>query len=443
MRKILLTLLTACGSVKATVDTGEPADGAQDITRTSLALDLGALTGEGTVVVTPAPGERSVTLDVRGLTLGEVSVNGEPADVLVADGLAKIPVPGDAPASVGLAWTFPERSEETFDGWMPDLGVSFIWPDYCSNLFPCDPATTDGVIFEMSVTGYDAALTAIYPESTVSDAPSYMPAVALGEYTQLELGTTPAGTTLYAWYLGGEEGLPDAEFGTAHLLDVFSFYEQTYGPYAFGASAGTVEVDWGRDSTGGMEHHPYFHVGKDDFWNEEAQAHEAAHGWFGDSVRLACWEDFVLSEGTVTYMAAHALEEVGGPSVWSSYVNDYLSPICEGDWVNAMVLPETCNEIDFENDNLWSLATYMKGACFYEDVSELIGADTLDAEIAAFYDDYRGEPAEMEDMLARLREAAGPEREAAFDTLVTEWLKTLACPEDYATRCGAHDTGGG
>jgi aminopeptidase N len=37
---------------------------------------------------------------------------------------------------------------------------------------------------------------------------------------------------------------------------------------------------------------------------EVDQVHEAAHGWFGDGVRLRCWEDFVLSEGTASHLDA-------------------------------------------------------------------------------------------------------------------------------------------
>ena len=46
--------------------------------------------------------------------------------------------------------------------------------------------------------------------------------------------------------------------------------------------------------------------------DEVTHAHEAAHGWFGDGIRLACWEDFVLSEGTVSYLSAHVLGQVAG-----------------------------------------------------------------------------------------------------------------------------------
>ena len=52
-----------------------------------------------------------------------------------------------------------------------------------------------------------------------------------------------------------------------------------------------------------MEHHPQWHVDDSSFGSQETQAHEASHGWYGDGIRLACWEDFVLSEGTVTYLA--------------------------------------------------------------------------------------------------------------------------------------------
>ncbi len=167
--------------------------------------------------------------------------------------------------------------------------------------------------------------------------------------------------------------------------------------------------------------------------------HEAAHGWFGDAVRLACWEDFVLSEGTVTYMAARGLEKAGGPDLWPAYVDDFLTPICEGRQVNAIVMPDTCNEIDFENDNLWSLATYMKGACFYEDVADEIGQELLDEAIAEFYQANMNQPATMRAMIETIHTKAGDAHTAAIDQLVQDWLLTLACPDDYAARCRAHE----
>lgn len=328
---------------------GAPA-AAQDIQTTDLALDLGALTGQATLVVVPSAGK--VTLDVAGIAVSKVTVDGREIEAEVTRGKLTIPAPGPPdPVTVIVDYTFPARTPFTFDGWMPALGVSFVWPYFCSNLFPCNPSMEDGVTFTMRVVGVEDGLIAVYPTSTHGDGPAYMPAVAVGDYTQLELGTTTAGTRLSAWYLPGGNALADATKGTAHLVGAFDYFEQTYGPYHFGPEAGSVEVDWGADSWGGMEHHPFFHVGKFDFNDEEAQVHEAGHGWFGDGVRIACWEDFVLSEGTTTYIAARALEQVGGPNEWDYYVDGFLVPICEDTsrdptLVNTIVLPDTCNEIE-------------------------------------------------------------------------------------------------
>ena len=424
-------------------DTGRAATaGVQDIRTTDLALDLGALTGQATLVVVPSAGK--VTLDVAGLTLSAVTVDGEAVAIDITDGILSLPAPGAAePVTVVVDYAFQARTPATFDGWMPSLGVTFVWPYYCSNLFPCDPSLDDGVTFTMNVTGVEDGLTAIYPTSTHGDGPAYMAAVAVGDYTKLDLGTTTAGTTLSAWYLPGQRALEDATAGTAHLVSAFDYFEQTYGPYNFGPEAGTVEADWGADSWGGMEHHPFFHVGKFDFNDEEAQVHEAGHGWFGDGVRIACWEDFVLSEGTTTYIAARALEQVDGPSQWDYYVDDFLVPICEdSSWdpslVNTIVLPDTCNEIDFVTDDLWSITPYMKGACFYEEVADVIGQDELDAVIGEFYTTHVGEAARMQDMTDLIEARSDAADKPAIDALVTDWLLSFDCPENYAERCRTH-----
>ena len=61
------------------------------------------------------------------------------------------------------------------------------------------------VAFTMAVTGYDPAMTAVYPTSIPADAPSYMPAIAVGDYTKKDLGKTTAGTAVSAWYFAGQE----------------------------------------------------------------------------------------------------------------------------------------------------------------------------------------------------------------------------------------------
>lgn len=424
------------GGTGGTTSTSSGAPDAQDILTTDLALDLGKLTGTAKIVVWPARGTNMVSLEVKGLTLSEMTVGGATADYQITGGVAAIQVPDDSqPATIDVAYSFEARPSSGFDGWMPDSGVSFLWPYFCSNLFPCNSSPDDGVTFTMEVTGHDPAMMAVYPASIPGDAPSYMPAVAVGDYKKKGLGKTTFGTAVSAYYFAEQEA--DMTAGTAHLVAVFDYYEKTYGAYSFGEESASVSAPWGPGAYGGMEHHPFVHVAFEDYASEEVHAHEAAHGWYGDGLRIACWEDFVLSEGTVTYMAAHALEKVGAPSIWPEYVAT-LDAICTGVEVNTIALPDTCNEIDLLNDPLWSSVPYMKGACFYEDVADLLGQDVVDAALSEFYKAHVGGSARMNEMVDLLESKATAAQKATIETYKTEWLLTEACPVDYATRCGTH-----
>ncbi|MBM4394045.1 MAG: peptidase M1 [Deltaproteobacteria bacterium] len=415
---------------------------AQDVIDTRLSLDLAELTGQARISACPERGAAEVTLDVSGLDIRSVASGGQRIESHVEGGQLRVPVADDEQVDFTVDYAFAASDKTRFDGWMPDLGISFTWPYYCGNLFPCEPGLVDGVLFELELTGVPAGKTAVYPDSIPGEAPDYMLGFAVGDYEEMDVGRSDGGVEISAWYFPGQEQA--ARDGTANMVDVFSFYERTYGPYTFGPVAGTVQVDWGIDSWGGMEHHPYVHVAKWDFGDEEVQNHEMGHAWYGDGVRIACWEDFVLSEGTNTYITARALEQVGGPDQWDYYVDGFLTPVCTGRDVNTIVLPDqTCNEIDFVNHDIWSLATYMKGACFYEEVGDVIGPAALDVILGEFYEQNVGKAARMQDMIDLIVARSGEGDRAAIESAVTDWLRTEACPEDYAERCRARQERGG
>jgi aminopeptidase N len=193
--------------------------------------------------------------------------------------------------------------------------------------------------------------------------------------------------------------------GSAHLVAAFDWFEQTLGPYHFGAKVGTVSVAWPKGAFGGMEHHPFWHVAAAAMSSEETQVHESAHGWFGDGIRLACWEDFVLSEGTVSYLAGRALDVVApsvGAQVWMDYQTE-LAAISPTD----PVWPTTCGAVDVIKDNLFTNAPYMRGAFFYRAVALKVGAAQLDAALHAFYMAHQLGSARMADMLTTIKDTTG------------------------------------
>lgn len=411
----------------------------QDILTEDLTLDVATDEGEAVLSVCPAADGDKVALHVDGLTVEGVTANGDAVDASVTAGVLYVGTQGRSlPLRVDVTYQFPERTYADFDGWMPELGVSFVWPYFCGNLFPCDPSMDDGIQFSVQVTGVpDGALAVSATERIPGDAPSYMPALAVHAYDEEDLGTSTGGTHVVAFHF--PEDADKSALGTAHLVDATSFYEETYGAYPFGPELGAVEVNWGSDSWGGMEHHPYFHVGMWDTDDEEATIHETGHAWYGDGVRIACWEDFVLSEGTNSYITARAMESVGAqPEPWSYYVDDFLVPLCQGKDTNTIVMRDGCNQIDFLHDDLWSLATYMKGACFYEEVGDIVGVDTLDGVLARFYQDHVGHAAHMTDMIEAIEASASTDQVTRIEAAKQEWLLTLACPADYAARCRQH-----
>jgi len=396
-------------------------DWSRDILSTGLVVDLATLEATATIVLAASDGT-AASFEADGLSVTSVDAPGGPLDFSVVDGRLDVGVPSDGSDPVIVVdYSFTEQSN--YDGLLPG-GYTFIWPYFCGNLFPCHSDPTDGLTFTLDLENVPTEMTAVFPDSIPADAPSYQIGWSVAEYTEHVLGVTDAGTTLSVWYLPGGES--EALAGTASLLAGFDWYEDTLGPYPFGDRAGSVAVEWGAGAYGGMEHHPYWHVSTLAMDDEYTHLHEAAHGWIGGGVRIACWEDFVLSEGTVTYLATRALGQAAGPArelaLWSSH-DSQLNTIVSGPG-DHVAWPDSCGEVDILAD-LYTNVPYLKGAFFYRAVAAEIGADTLDGILRLFFETYGGQAAGMQDMLDMIQAESG------FDPtdLASGWLRSLGRPD--------------
>ncbi|CAN5829305.1 hypothetical protein BH11MYX2_BH11MYX2_22780 [soil metagenome] len=376
------------------------ADGAstQNVMHTGLAANVTTLVATATIDLEH---NGNVALEVGGLTLTKVmDDNGARVrHYKVTNGKLRVSLVR-SPLTVEYSFT----GHDMADGLLPG-GSTVIWPYFCGNLFPCHSQPADGTTFSLELTGVPAGKTAVYPETIDSEAPPYMLACAVGKYTHADLGTTAAGTKIGVYWL--PSGETDARKGTKNLTKVVDWYEKTLGAYSFGPEMASVSVVWGEGLYGGMEHHPYFHVAKDAMSDEVTHAHEAAHGWFGDGIRLQCWEDFVLSEGTVSYLSARALSVVD-PSlesgIWAEYQSELTAAEHDG---GAPAWPTGCNQIDIIKDHLFTNLPYMEGAYFYKEVAEHVGADKLDTVISKFYKAHVGKAARMQQMVDFIKSETG------------------------------------
>ena len=314
MRRLALALAccaTACGGddASSTPDAAPlppTADPTRDVVSTRLAIDLTARTGTATIAFAASAGAGASLeigdLDVQAVRIGDAAipfaVTGAQLDLAV----------GAEPVAVTIDYGW--RYHDNADG-VAQAGYTLTWPYYCGNVFPCRSTPADGTSFELALTGVPAGATAVYPSEIQADTAAYQLAWVVGPYVRTSLGATAAGTEVVVWHHAGEAAA--ASTGTKHLRAAFDWLEQHVGPYRFGAVVGSVSAHWGGGAYGGMEHHPLWHVASDAMADESVHVHEAAHGWFGDGIRLACWEDFVLSEGAATYYEARVVEEVGDP----------------------------------------------------------------------------------------------------------------------------------
>ncbi|MEZ4401640.1 MAG: M1 family aminopeptidase [Kofleriaceae bacterium] len=434
MRRLVFALLTAsvaaCGgddvapAVDAAVDAAIiPPTAAldRDVLTTSLAVDLASRTGTATIGFAAAAGP-GASLEVGDLTITAVQVDGVDVPYAVTNRQLDLGV-GPAPVTVtiGYGWRYHNQG----DGADSD-GFTLTWPYYCGNLFPCHSLPADGSTFQLAITGVAQGQTAVYPPTIPADAAAYQLAWAVGPYQRQSLGTTTAGTEVVAWIYPGEEQA--AATGTAHLRDAFDWMETHLGPYRFGPVVGSVSAHWGGGAYGGMEHHPLWHVASDALSDESVHVHEAAHGWFGDGIRLKCWEDFVLSEGAATYYEARVIEEVvsqaAGNVAWGQLDQELINMRSAGG--GGVAWPASCGSVDVLT--LFSRTPYVKGALFLRAVERKVGRGPFDTAMRAFYNTYGGDAAGVTDLVATFTTVTGYDASGC----ATSWLGSASIPTELA-----------
>lgn len=414
--------LWACGaeSERSPARMTDPASNERrGVAATDLEISIEALRGRAHVTFEPSdtPG---ASLRVGGLSIEAVYDAGGPVEYHREGRRLDLALGGGAESRrVTLDYSFSRQT--AFEGLLPD-GMTFTWPYFCENVFPCHPEPGDGLRFTLALTDTPANTVTVSGASAELDAPSYMLAWATGDYVKLELGRTRDGTELAVWHKPGN--VMAASTVQRYLPQVFEYFEATLGAYPFGDAAGAVEVEWGSSGFDGMEHHPYWHVHQSKLADPVVQAHEAAHGWYGNGVRIACWEDLVLSEGVATYLAARALSSVE-PGLEVEIWEDYQATLQQAARSQpGNVWPESCGAIDVIADGLAGQLVYMKGAFFLRALEQRIGASAIDTALARFFTERVGTAGRFQDLLDTLEEVGAYDPNAC----ARSWLRQETLP---------------
>ncbi len=215
---------------------------------------------------------------------------------------------------------------------------------------------------------------------------------------------------------------------------MIDFLGDFFGPYPFRAAGGIVDPDLpsGFDTQTRPLYWSGFWLDENDEVSEVAGEtvvlHEIAHQWVGDSVSLERWQHLWLSEGWATYTEM----------MWAD-ANDQawvfpLIPIATGTVAELARVAYDAFPADhiFWNytigdpgpDNLFRLATALRGAIALQVLRETVGESAFSKIARQWYGQNKGGNVTTDDLIRLAERVSGQQLDDLFHT----WLFTTEKP---------------
>jgi aminopeptidase N len=291
---------------------------------------------------------KSFSLDLEGLVVDKVRVNGRTADFSRRENKLIIKpsktLKGRFWASIryhGKPVTHidPDGAK---DGWIPtaDGATVLSEPVGAMTWFPNNNTPRDKATFDMKITvpsklevAGSGDLKSVRKSSGHEtwrwvqpyQQATYLAMISIGDYDVYHSTMrTTTGRKLPIWSFI-EPKLGTQEAARALIPKIIRYEERRFGPYPFN-SAGIVVKDTDVGYALETQNRPVFDRDEGKLVDDLTNVHEWAHQWYGNSVSLREWGDIWLNEGFAAYAewlwaAAH-----GGPSTAEAFQQAYDDP---------------------------------------------------------------------------------------------------------------------
>lgn len=444
------TATPAIEAVRGSVGIGDPyypeiGNGGYDVDRYVLDIDwqpaLEFMRATTTVEATTTEDLASFNLDLAGLDVLEVTIDGTPADFSHEESELVIELPDPLASATpfvavidyeGTPSQVPQLSDIDIGGWYVENGMAFVISEPAGNFawhpvndHPLDKAryrvevtapddltvASAGVLVERIDEG-DGTATWIY-EPRDAMAPYLLP-LAIGDLTLIDEGTVE-GVVIRNAITTDLIDRQDAFGRTPEMMRVFT---DLFGPYPFEAY-GVLVVD----STLGvaLEQQTMSIFGQDFLRSgrnfDDVVAHELAHQWFGNLVSVAGWQDIWLNEGFATY-AQYLYFEAIDPAYDIDAEVELLLQFAPG-------LLNNPPPGDPGPDQLFAASVYFRGALTVHALRRTIGDDAFFETLRVYLDRFAGANASTDDFITVAEEVSGSDLAAFFDA----WLLDPVLPE--------------
>jgi aminopeptidase N len=357
------------------------------------------------------------SLDLDGLTVNSVSVDGETAKYSRGRGKVKV-VPATRIANgerftVELRYqgvprkvTDPDGSTE---GWYrtQDGAVGVGEPVGTAAWLACDNAPRDKASFAIEIT-VPSGVKAVsngrllarqkvggrvrWSWSEPKPMASYLALVDIGK------GKLVAGHVgkLPTWTLIDPQLVKASRAAIDSLPEIIRWESHIYGPYPFAAAGSVVDVaklEYALET----QTRPIYAFAPD----RTTVVHETAHQWFGDSVSLERWPNIWLNEGLATWTQWYYAERHGGRTAQQVFAELYRRPAsATGFWDPPSGHPGQAK-------NLFAVSTYVRGAMTLQALRDKIGTHDLLRLLRGWATEHRYGHGDIEEFIALANRVSG------------------------------------
>lgn len=420
--------------------------------------DISAVT---TVTATAAGALATIRLDLEGMTVDAVTVNGEDASFTREDDapatrhklviVPSAPVSGEFTVEVTYHGA-PGRHEDpdgSYEGWIPtDAGVVALGqPVGTMTWLPSNNTVGDKATYDIEVTaptrteGQDLAVassgnlvgrTAVDADRTrwswdiATPLSTSMLVLAIGHLDVVESTVTLAsGRTLSEWSFI-DAGL-DADTRAnvdrmrGRIAPMLDWLETKLGPYP-GESVGLIYDRAGVGYALETQDRPFF----DGWIDESVLLHELTHMWLGNSVSPRTWSEIWLSEGGATFFESY-------------YAYDVLG---EGDDPRRIAFDAVANEKPeqwqtpsvgwTDAADLYGWQSYTRGSYVYSALMNALGPDGFDEVLTAWATVHRTSTVVTADFITLASEVSGRDLGRTLDQWILGDTAPLV-PEDIVS----------
>ncbi|MEY2924756.1 MAG: hypothetical protein RLZZ337_1304 [Bacteroidota bacterium] len=383
----------------------------------------------------------SINLDLLGLNVSQVLVNGQPQTFSYTDPHIHIKLPS---VSIGDTFTVrvfyngnPKKDAQWggfyFTGeYAFNMGVGFASDphNFGRVWFPCFDNFTDRAMYQTNITvdtGYRAYANGLL-EQVINNGdgtqtfywwldetiPTYLASVAIAKYEALSDTIRDIPITLTA--LAKDTANLRSSF--VHLPNCIDQYLDKYGPHTFDRIGFNV-VPF---NAGAMEHatniaYPYYAIADGSTDRETLFAHELAHHWWGNTITARTQEDMWLNEGWASFSESLFLEAVYGKNRYDYSVEANHRDVLQFAHIRD---GESLPVSGIGWANTYGSHVYNKGADMVHTLRGFMGDVAFFAACKSFQVKYKLKDVSTDDLEAEFQKFTNVDLSGFFE----QWIKT-------------------